>query len=67
MILCPKGSDGTKPPLLVKAHGGPTDCSPNVLNLEIQYFTCRGFGVLDVNYRGSTGYGRIYRSKLRNK
>lgn len=55
---------GEKPPLLVFSHGGPTSNSPTTLRLAIQYWTSRGIAVLDVNYGGSTGYGRAYRQRL---
>jgi len=56
--------EGERPPLLVKSHGGPTSATVAVLMLGIQYWTSRGFAVLDVNYGGSTGYGRKYRERL---
>jgi dipeptidyl aminopeptidase/acylaminoacyl peptidase len=55
------------PPLLVKSHGGPTAAASRSLNLGIQYWTSRGFAVLDVNYGGSTGYGREYRQRLNDR
>ena len=56
---------GELPPLLVVIHGGPTAAAQPLLQLETQYWTSRGFGVVDVNYGGSTGYGRAYREQLR--
>ncbi|MFJ8015956.1 prolyl oligopeptidase family serine peptidase [Streptomyces sp. NPDC096339] len=55
------------PPYVVWAHGGPTDHVPPVLDLHIAYFTSRGIGVVEVNYGGSTGYGRAYRERLREQ
>ena len=54
------------PPLIVKIHGGPTSHVYPVLSAGFLYWTTRGFGVVDVNYRGSTAYGRAYRNRLRD-
>ncbi len=72
IFYLPKNKDyrapaGEKPPLLVFSHGGPTAAVGSAFNLTIQYWTSRGIAVLDVNYGGSTGYGREYRERLRGK
>lgn len=59
--------DGDLPPLMVVVHGGPTANAVPVLNVEIQYWTSRGFCVADVDYRGSTSYGRRYRDALQGR
>ncbi len=59
-----RGPNKEKPPLLMICHGGPTSATATTLRLDIQFWTSRGFAVFDVNYRGSTGYGRGYRQKL---
>ena len=60
-------ADGEKPPLIVTSHGGPTSAASSALSLPIQFWTSRGIGVVDVNYGGSTGYGRAFMESLRGR
>ncbi len=60
----PPGGGGPETPLLVKSHSGPTGMAGTGLNLAVQFWTSRGWGVVDVNYGGSTGFGRAYRERL---
>jgi dipeptidyl aminopeptidase/acylaminoacyl peptidase len=59
-----RGPPGDLPPLIVSSHGGPTSAASSALSIRTQLFTSRGFAVLDVDYGGSTGYGRAYRKRL---
>ena len=59
--------DGERPPYLVHVHGGPTSRTNPLLDMEIAFFTSRGFGVVAPNYGGSTGHGRAYRERLREQ
>jgi len=68
----PKNDDarapaGARPPLIVKSHGGPTSAAEHVYDPGVQFWTSRGFAVVDVNYGGSAGYGRAYRESLRGR
>jgi dipeptidyl aminopeptidase/acylaminoacyl peptidase len=62
-----RAPENDKPPLLVLAHGGPTARTTGSLSFIIQFWTSAGFAVIDVDYRGSTGYGRRYRDALRSR
>ena len=59
-----EGLPGERPPLVVHSHGGPTSSVGSSFDLEFQYWTSRGFGIVDVNYGGSSGFGRAYRLRL---
>jgi dipeptidyl aminopeptidase/acylaminoacyl peptidase len=59
-----RAPQGERPPLIVTSHGGPTSAASSALSLTTQLFTSRGFAVLDVDYGGSTGYGREFRRRL---
>jgi len=59
-----EGPAGEAPPLIVASHGGPTGATDTAFDYEVQYWTSRGIAVVDVNYGGSTGYGREYRNRL---
>lgn len=62
-----RAPEGARPPLVVLVHGGPTAGAAATFNATVQYFTTRGYAVFDVNYRGSSGYGRAYRDRLRGE
>ena len=59
-----QAADGERPPLITIGHGGPTTAATGTFDPRIQYWTTRGFAVVDVNYRGSSGFGRVYRQRL---
>lgn len=62
-----ESTPGASPPLIVKSHGGPTGNTSDQFNLATQFWTSRGFAVVDVDYGGSTGYGRAYRERLNGR
>ncbi len=59
--------EGDRPPLIVRSHGGPTSAATAAFGMGVQYFTSRGFAFVDVNYGGSSGYGRAYRERLKGQ
>lgn len=62
-----RAPDGERPPLLVESHGGPTAATTTAFSLGVQFWTSRGIAVMDVNYGGSSGFGRTYRERLKDK
>ncbi|MCT1997493.1 prolyl oligopeptidase family serine peptidase [Brachybacterium muris] len=64
---CFTGPEDELPPFIARVHGGPTGHVPPVLYLPVAYYTSRGLGVVEVNYGGSTGYGRAYRDRLKGQ
>ncbi|MEO7192255.1 MAG: prolyl oligopeptidase family serine peptidase [Vicinamibacterales bacterium] len=62
-----RAADDERPPLIVVSHGGPTGAASAALSLALQFWTTRGFAVVDVDYGGSTGYGRAYRQRLNGR
>lgn len=61
------GPPGVPPPLIVSCHGGPTVVQTGMLNHQVQFWTSRGIAVVEVNYRGSPGFGRAYRQRIRRR
>ena len=67
LVETPRDGEAERPPLIVISHGGPTAFSTGGFDLAVQFWTTRGFAVLDVNYSGSSGYGRAYRDRLQGR
>ncbi|WP_148864211.1 alpha/beta hydrolase family protein [Marinobacter fonticola] len=63
----PAGEESPSPPVIVRVHGGPTSAAYAVFDPQVAFWTSNGFAVADVNYRGSTGYGRVFRMSLKGQ